>query len=47
MPNPSLAKIDPARPPVNETATFMKTKMVPQMSELVSAEVGCNTCHPK
>ena len=47
MPNPSLAKIDPAHPPVNETATFMKTKMVPQMSELVSAEVGCNTCHLK
>ena len=47
MPNPSLAKIDPAHPPVNETATFMKNKMVPETSELVGAEIGCNTCHPK
>ena len=47
MPNPSLAKIDPAHPPVNATAEFMKTKMVPEVSELVGADVGCNTCHPK
>jgi hypothetical protein len=47
MPNPSLAKIDPAHPPVNDTATFMKTKMVPEMTNFVSAPVGCNTCHPK
>jgi len=51
MPNPSLtkidAKIDPAHPPTSETATFMKTKMVPEVSELVGADVGCNTCHPK
>jgi len=47
MPNPSLAKIDPAHPPQNEIATFMKTKMVPEMSELAGADVGCNTCHPK
>jgi hypothetical protein len=47
MPNPSLPKIDPAHPPVNATATFMKTKMVPETSELVGAPIGCNTCHPK
>lgn len=47
MPNPSLAKIDPAHPPSGPVAEFMKTKMVPEMSNLVSAEVGCNTCHPK
>jgi hypothetical protein len=47
MPNPSLAKIDPAHPPASDIATFMKTKMVPETSELVGADVGCNTCHPK
>ena len=47
MPNPSLAKIDPAHPPAGPVAEFMKAKMVPEMSELVSAPVGCNTCHPK
>ena len=47
MPNPSLAKIDPAHPPAGPVAEFMKTKMVPEMSDFVSAPVGCNTCHPK
>ena len=47
MPNPSLAKIDPAHPPANRVAEFMKTKMVPETSDLVGAEIGCNTCHPK
>jgi hypothetical protein len=47
MPNPSLPKIDPAHPPAGPVADFMKTKMVPQMSDFVSADVGCNTCHPK
>jgi hypothetical protein len=47
MPNPSLPKIDPAHPPAGPVAEFMKTKMVPEMSDLVSAPIGCNACHPK
>src|SRR5215471_13421015 len=47
MPNPSLPKIDPAHPPAGPVADFMKTKMVPEMSDFVSAPVGCNTCHPR
>ena len=50
MPNPSLAKIDPAHPPAGPVATFMKEKMVPEMIELVGTtpeHLSCNTCHPR
>ncbi len=50
MPNPSLPHIDPAHPPPGPMTEFMKTRMVPDMINLLGASAehfGCNTCHVK
>ena len=50
MPNPALAKIDPAHPPAGPVAAFMKEKMVPEMIDLVGTtpeHFSCKSCHPK
>lgn len=49
MPNPSLPKIDPARPPKGRVADFMTKTMVPDMLDLLGTtpeHFGCNSCHP-
>ncbi len=50
MPNPALPPIDPKKPPPGRMTEFMKTKMVPDMLDLLGTtpeHLTCNTCHPK
>jgi len=49
MPSPSLPPIDPAHPPRNPAADFMRTRVVPDMIgmlETTPEHFSCNACHP-
>jgi len=50
MPNPSLRTIDVAHPPSGPAAEFMKSRVVPDMIDLIGTRAehfDCNSCHPK
>ena len=50
MPNPSLPPIDPARPPEKPATEFMRSRVVPEMMDMLHTtpeHFSCNTCHPK